>query len=206
MLGFAASEARAGLVITLGNATVASGGTATIDISVFSTTGTDFLSSFNLGLLITPVGTPAGLLQFSSTQPDFSGNPDYVFYQQSGLGAAFWGPPYMTNYTADSITGGDVPTSNAVLISATGTGPFSLLAQVQFDPLIGDNGDTFQVSLITDPNFTSFSDPNGGELPYISIPGSVMIGSAVPEPSSMTLAALSSLGGLLLFWRRRRQG
>ena len=89
MLGFVTSDARASLVIALGDATVASGGIATIDIGITSTTGMDTLSAFNLELMLTPVGSPSGTLSFSETQPDFSGNANYVFYGQSALAQHF---------------------------------------------------------------------------------------------------------------------
>ena len=205
MLGFAASEARASLVITLGDATVASGGTATIGIGITSNSA-DTLSGFNFELLITPVGSPppTGLLSFADSQPNTVGNPNYVFFGQSGIGSNVF-PPSTTNYADDTITGGDFAGAAAVVIPPGAGGPFSFLADVQFQPVFGMNGDTFQVSLVIDPNQTFFDDANGNALGFSSNVGQVMI-ATVPEPSSLTLAALSSLGGLVYFWRRRRQG
>ena len=94
---------------------------------------------------------------------------------------------------------------NPVTIPMAAGGHFSFLAEVQFQPFSGMVGDTWNVKLVNDPNQTFFDDASGNPLGYLSNVGQVMIGS-VPEPSSMTLMALSSLGGLLFCWRRRRQG
>ena len=94
---------------------------------------------------------------------------------------------------------------NAVTIPMTSGGPFSFLAEVQFQPFNGMVGDTWQVNLVNDPDLTYFNDAGGTALGYSANVGQVMIG-AVPEPSSMTLAALSSLGRSCLLRRRRSQG
>ncbi len=79
-----------------------------------------------------------------------------------------------------------------------------LLAQVQFSvPMGAMLGDTFQISLVSDPNFTYFEDLNGNNLNYSASGGLVTV-TAVPEPSSLTLMAISALSGLLWYRGRRR--
>ena len=209
LLGLTATRARADLAISLSNVSLAPGGTGTMDINVTSNSS-DTLSAFNLELLITPVGTPTSLLQFTSSQPDFSGNPSYVFANESLLGPAFWStPPTTTNYPNDTIFGGDFAYSNGAFSYVTITGT-SLLATVQFQaPLGATLGDQFQISLVNDPSFTYFDDQNGNALNYSvgSTGGTVTITSVVPEPSSLTVVALSGLSGLLwCCWRGRKHG
>jgi len=69
------------------------------------------------------------------------------------------------------------------------------LARVQFYVPQGTQLNKFQVSLVNGPN-TYFEDQNGNPLPYT--PG-------VPEPSSLTVVALSGFGGLLWWYRRGRK-
>ncbi len=207
LLGLTATRARADLNIALDNVTVAPGGTGTMDITVTSNSS-DTLSAFNLELLIAPSNGATSLLQFTSNQPDFTGNPNYVFVGESALGPAFWStPPTTTNYLYDTISGGDSANGVPSYVTITGT---SLLATVQFQAAPGATlGDQFQISLVKDPNFTYFDDQNGTALNYSvgSTGGTVTITSVVPEPSSLTVVALSGLSGLLwCCWRGRKQG
>jgi hypothetical protein len=119
-----------------------------------------------------------------------------VFYGQSSLGALFWGPPFQTNYANDTITGGDMAATNGVVIPSTPGGPLSLLASVQFVIPAGAQLNQFQVSLVNDPHFTYFLDPNGNPLPLAP--------TGVPEPSSLAVVALSVLSGLVWSCARRR--
>ena len=206
LLGLTATPARADLAISLSNTTVAPGGTGTMDITVTSNSS-DTLSAFGLELLITPVGTPTSLLQFTSSQPDFSGNPNYVFVGESALGPAFWSTP--PAYPNDTIFGGDINSSGQGYVTITGT---PLLATVQFQAPPGATpGDMFQISLGNDRNFTYFQyDQNPLDLlKYTSTPGTVTIGTsvAVPEPSTLPIVVLCGLSGLLwCYWRGRTHG
>ncbi len=212
LLGLTATRARAGLDISLSNVSLAPGGIGTMDITVTSNSG-DLLSGFGLGLLITPVGHPTSLLQFTTAQLDPYGNPNYVFAGESlgsDLGVPFWGLPSSTSYTYDTISGGDLADPSVgpgyVVIPSTST----LLAEVQFQAPQGATlGDQFQISLVNNPNFTYFDDQYGNpSLTIDSITGgTVTITSVVPEPSSLTLLALSGLSGLLwCCWRGRKHG
>jgi hypothetical protein len=186
-----------------------------MDITVTSNSS-DTLSAFDLELLITPVGHPTSLLQFTTAQLDPYGNPNYVFAGQSlnsDLLLPFWGLPYSTSFPNDTISGGDSNDGSGlgyVTIPPNAGGAYSYLATVQFQaPLGAPLGDKFQISLVNDPSFTYFDDQNGNALNYSvgSTGGTVTIASVVPEPSSLTLLALSGLTGLLwCCWRGRKQG
>jgi len=215
LLGLTATRARAGPAVALSDVTLAPGSTGTMDITVTSSSS-DTLSAFGLELQIVPVGTPVSVLQFTTAQPDPYGNANYVFYNESlnaDLMIPLWTVPLSPPSPFVTLRGGDSDdgsgsTPGYVTIPATGGGPNSFLATVQFQAPPGANrGDEFQMSLVSDPAHTYFDDQNGDPLTYTSTGGLVTIGSAVPEPPSLTMMALGCLSGLLWFcWRGRTHG
>jgi len=213
LLGLTATRARAGAIITLDDVTVAPGGMGTMDITITSNSG-DTLSLFSLALQITQMPGTTSYLEFTGgVDPPYS-NSNYVFSNQSfnlDFGQPFWGPPFTTVYTYDSISGGDSadPAVGPGYVTITGT---LLLATVQFQALGTNPGDQFQISLVP-PTYdlsnvsTQFDDQTGALFNYTSTGGTVTIASAIPEPSSWTLLALSGLSGLLwCCWRGRKHG
>ncbi len=203
-LGVTATSARADLTINLSPITLGAGNTATMDIS--ATSNSDFtLSQFGLEVQITPVGSPDTQLQFASPQPDpgfIYINPIYVFAGQSfgaTNGLPFWGLP-APGFAPVNIVGGDAVSSILDMppgyVSISG-GTVAYLATVQFYVPDGTQLDQFQVSLVNGIN-TFFDDQNGNPLTYTT---------GVPEPSSLTVVALSGLSGLLwCYWRDRKRG
>ena len=219
LLGLTATRARADLNIALGNDyNLAPGGIGTIDITVTSSNNTDTLAAFSLELQITQV-SGASVLQFTTSQPDPYGNSSYVFYNESFDAAnslPFWNlsSPPSPFLTILSDQDSDSSTQGYVSIPNTPGGSHTYLATVQFQAPQGANqGDTFLISLVppnydvNNSNFTYFAyDQNYDLLNYTSTGGTVMI-SSVPEPSSLTVVALSGLSGLLwCCWRGRKQG
>jgi len=209
LLGLTAARARADLAISLDNVTVAPGGTGTMDIFVTSNNN-DPLSLFSLTLQITQMPGTTSFLTFTGGVDPYN-NPNYVFSGESfnvNNGIPFWGLPFPTIYTNDSISGGDAanPLGAFVTIPSTAGGPNSLLATVQFQALGTNPGDQFLISVVSAT--TEFDDQNGNPLTINSITGgTVTITSVVPEPSSLTVVALSGLSGLLwCCWRGRKQG
>ncbi len=213
VIGSATARVHADLTISLSDVTVAPGSMGTMDFTV-SSNNSDTLSAFSLELLITPVGTPSSLLQFTSSQSDPYGNANYVFNSGSfgsDNGVPFWSGPQETYYPSDTITGGDM--SDAFLGYVTlptppdSSGALSYLASVQFlAPEGAMQGDQFQVSLVSDPNFTYFDDQFGNPLMYSSaMAGGLVTVSSVPEPSSLALLAIPGACGGLLWCRRGRR-
>ena len=204
LLGVTATSAYADLSITLSNETIGPDAIGTMNIYASSNAG-DQLNYFNLELLITTIGSPTSLLEFTTSQADFSTNPDYVFYNNSSNDGAFWRPPYTTNTLNDTISGGDTDSADSgngyVTLPTTNV----LIAQVQFQAAPGATpGNQFQVSLVSDPSFTTFQDPNSNAFNYtVNADGGVVTIGAVPEPASSTMWAISILCGLL--WHRRHR-
>jgi hypothetical protein len=199
------AAARADFIITGGDATVAAGGTGTVDFTITSTNPTvDNLAAFSLELLITPTAGTS-FLQFTTSQPDFSTDSSYLFVGNSGAGAGFWGTPLSTNTANDTIAGGDFTADGSgVLI-----GQSYLLARVQFqaDPH-ASNGDTFHIGLVADPNQTYFLDAGGNSVAYTSNDATVTVENAggpqaAPAPPSLVLLGIGGVAGLV-FRRRGR--
>ncbi len=212
-LGLTATGVRADLTITLSDVALTAGTTGTMDITVTSNHGYT-LSDFNLELVITPASSG---LYFSPgadqpTAPFSSSNTTpfpYVFAGGSSaadIPLAFWSDPSSTfPYDGSTITGGDSSDSSRGYVFVRG-GTTKYLAAVQVYAPLKALG-TFQISLVPDPGYTYFQDKNGNALNYCSTPGTVTVAAAVPEPSSMTVVALSGFSGLLwCYWRGRKRG
>ncbi len=213
LLGLTATRARADLAISLSNVSLAPGGTGTMDINVTSTSG-DTLSAFGLELQITSPGIPTAFLQFSplADQPDpySNSNPPYPYVFSGASFKSDYVLPFWFQVTSPfvlppDISGGDASDSNQGYVSIP-SGSSAYLATVQFFDPGGTPGDQFQISLVSGVN-TYFDDLNGNPLNYTSTGGTVTITSVVPEPSSLTVVALSGLSGLLwCCWRGRKHG
>jgi hypothetical protein len=205
----AAAPGRAGFIINGASTGVAPGGTATVDFTITSDSSSgDLLNLFNIELQIS-VNSGTSFLQFAGSQADFSassGAAPYVFLGNSGSGAAFWGAPNSVNTANDTIAGGDF-TGDASDVLLTSSSPPLLLAQIQVqaDPHAAP-GDSFQISLVTDPLQTYFLDSDG-EVPYASTAATVVVEQVnlAPEPPSLLLLGTAVASGLLAYWGRRRK-
>jgi len=232
LAGFAV-PARAGLIISIGNASVAQGGTGTVDVLLTSTasSGTpDLINNYGFQLQITNNGVDNTQLAFSANQ-DFgysnnsSLNPAYLF-----LGDSFAaqppptpvGSPGQTVYPNDTFIGADSTFSdNPVSLSSGNT---YLLASLTVTTVTGASpviGDAFTISLVptsgtgslsanTNIYFVNFDFNSGTELSatsFTSTSGTVnIVGVVVPEPASIIsgLAALLILAGVHGVRRVRR--
>ncbi len=206
-LGLAAAQARAGLIVDIGSTTI-TGTTGSVDVTISSNlTGGDPLQVFNLQFFVAPAPGTTSQLAFLSPQNDseFS-NPAYVFatdsfkidYNAANPGAPLsMGNLYTTNYTNDTFIGGDFTNSgNDVTVLPSG----ALLVTLDFTRATAvppSVGDTFLVTMGTDPNFNYFQDAAGDSIPFTSNTGVITIGAAaVPEPSSLALIFIA-LGGFV---------
>jgi PEP-CTERM motif-containing protein len=204
-LSVAPARATASLIVNIGSTTI-TGTTGSVNVTISSDQiSGDLLQVFNFQFFVAPAPGTTSQLAFLSPQHDseFS-NPAYVFANDSfkiDYNAAnpraplTMGNLYSTNYTNDTFIGGDFTNSgNDVTVLPSG----ALLVTLDFTRSTAappSNGDTFLVSLGTDPNFNYFQDSNGDSIPFQSNSGTIRIGSAVPEPSSLVLMFIA-LGGI----------
>ncbi len=213
-----AAPARAGFIITGSTTTIPAGGVGIVDFYITSDCATgNQLSSFQIQLQASQTFSPTndGLnLQFTANQPTVYDQATYVFAVSSffmDTNTPFWGNPFSTVTANDTIVGGDSNDSaQGYTTIAFGT-PY-LLAQVQVDP--SQALDVFSINLTPssgsfNTGTTYFDDPNGDGIGFTSIPGTVETegpqGSATPEPSSLLLAGIGMLSGLVYTWRSRKQ-
>jgi hypothetical protein len=223
-LAWFAVPARADLIISIGNTSVAQGGTGTMDVFLTSTAGSqapDLINNYAFQLQITNNALDNTQLAFSVNQ-DFgyisnaSLNPAYLF-----LGDSFdsqpppspVGSPGQTVYPNDTFTGTDSTFSgNPVSLSSGNTyllASLTITTLTNASPMIGD---AFTISLVPtsgtgslfdNPNtfFDNFDFNSGAELsatPFTSSAGTVsIVAAAVPEPASnvSVVTALLILAG-----------
>lgn len=209
-------DVNADLFVDVQDATLTSGGFGSIDVLVSSMGGIDTFSQFNYQFKITPINiVNGGNVEFQSSFQSLDTNrqsnseqfvTDYIF---AGFTVAenFFSVP---NSNRELLDGSDERTVGSINVS----GPKKyLLARLELQHITISpelSGGTFRVSLIESPDLSYFEDLNpGGGQPQPRIhassyseagSGIVTIISAVPEPSSLSLVALS----LCLVWRRRR--
>lgn len=208
----------AGLVVSIADTTVQAGASGAVDVHL-SSSGTDLLQSFEVEFQITPVGATSTTLQFAPTgnQPDPTASGNYVF---SGDSAGFVPAvdPLGTTVPYDTFVGSDFTASFADI--AVGTSPV-LLARLQIADLLPIGGvapgDHFQIALapgsgdssglLSGTSNTGFLDAAFDPIEFTSHAGTITVGpaSSAPEPSSVTMLALSLICVALcrrLRWRR----
>jgi hypothetical protein len=234
LVGFAVPARAGDLIISIGNASVAQGGTGTVDVLLTSTASSqaaDLINNYAFQLQITNNGA-------DNTQLAFSGNQDFGYISNTTLNPAYLflgnsfaaqppptpvGSPGQTVYPNDTFTGTDSTFSgNPVSLSSGNT---YLLASLTVTTLTGASpviGDAFTISLVptsgtgslspnTNTYFDNFDFNNSGtELsatPFTSTSGTVnIVSAAVPEPASIIsgLTALLILAGVHAVQRDRQ--
>lgn len=219
---FAASVLRprdvnADLFVDVQDATLTSGGYGSIDVLVSSTGGVDTFSLFSYKFEITAIDViNGGLVEFQSSFQSLDTNRQSNSEQDQG-NYLFADSTSIENFSATreddnrlQLIGGDERRAG----NRDVTGPTKyLLARLELQHITLSpelSGGTFRVSLIESPALSYFENLNPGDgqpQPRIHAnsylqagSGIVTIISAVPEPSSLSLVALS----LCLVWRRRR--
>jgi hypothetical protein len=232
LAGFAV-PARAGLIVSIGNASVAQGGTGTVDVLLTSTAGSqspDLINNYGFQLQITNNGA-------DNTQLAFSANQDFGYISNTGLNPAYLflgdsfaaqppassvGSPGQTVYPNDTFTGADSTFSGNPVSLSSGT--TYLLASLTVTTATGATpviGDAFTIGLVptsgtgslsanTNTYFDNFDFNSGSELsatPFTSTSGAVnIVAATVPEPASIIsgLTALLILAGVHGVRRVRR--
>lgn len=190
-LGFG-NAARADFLVTVPGATIAPGGTVTLDVTIRSTaTPVDRLDGFGFSFQVTTSGPTR--LAFTSTQPDPFTSPNYVLFGVSDdqANSLPLGTVLTTVTPNDTYVGGDQTPLGVGPVPVSGV---ELLAHLRLTAATAAPprpGDTFTISLVADPSFTFFTN-DGADVAFNSIAGRVTV-AGVPEPGSIaTLLA----GGL----------
>ena len=193
------ASARAGLIVTMGDAFIQAGGNSYVDLHVASSSGTLPLANYIFELEITGPGGPG--LEFSVPQLDSHlmesdyvfDNDSFAFNSSSGTSAA---SPY-------SYVGIDLTDSGLDVQLATSPrllGRVDLSGLNVLDSMIGQS---FAITFRADQSM--FFDAGFSQLafdPSSKFVGTVMVTQAVPEPSSLLLcAAAIGFAGVL---RRRK--
>lgn len=211
ILGLASTCARADYVFTVPTPT---SGPDTLDFTI-SSSDLATLSAFGLSLSIStvPPSADAYFTPDTSQPTPYSGGDGlpYVFQGQSFgdyLTLPFWSTGGATYPT--SISGGDseyTTTNGFGYVTVTST---SFLASVEYQVLAGTPSSTpVQITLSSSSSY--FDDLNGSPLNFTASMSDGVVNinisaSAVPEPSSLAMAAFPCLGGLLGYSRLRRRG
>lgn len=217
LTAFTSLPVDAGIIVSVQPAFIVAGGFGYVDVRI-SSNNNDALTSFGYKFQITPItGLNPGDLTFrpdwNSLDPLNTANqsnseqnaPDYVLGIDTNpavFSASLLSPTL--------LIGGDSASSGADTTLFPGD---YLLARLELQHITPNAvlavGSTFQVSLITDPDFTFFYDNTGllampDPIPfsYTSTPGTITITAAVPEPASFLF--LTAVGGSWIFARSRR--
>lgn len=191
------SIAQADLIIEVQDASIQAGGEGFVDVLI--TSNADVLvSGFDLSFEITPTSGNHGTLAFKGA-PDTSyvndptyllGNTGFLTLRPLGL----------------SITGSDIDTANHSLLN----GISRLMARLNLvhDLPPGGSaalaaGDTFTISALA--STTVYDDNVSSITPLTASPGTITVGSAVPEPATWTTGLLLVLGGIWHWHNSRRR-
>lgn len=210
------------VIVEVGPASIAAGGTGFVDVWISSNTGTDSLYSAAYEFKIMG-STTNGSLEFRSPQlGSEQADSDYVFFPDTDA-ANFFAAPDAVDPTG--LLGGDsIAASGPASITLTSTK--QLLARLELVHSSGSPvnaiGDTFTISLINtnplpplDPSYDPLADSSlflDDNLTALSIAplsfsgfGTITVTSAaVPEPGTFAALGLAAFTGGVRHLRRRR--
>ncbi len=200
-----AASSRAGLIISFGGpvSVQAGGGTASIDVFVSSTDGSDVLDIFGGEFELFPIGAAvAGGLQFGVQSEGQLIDPAYI-HAGNSLGTPIGNVSGANN---EIYIGGD-GTLNGLGTTVPTSPNQALLFRLNVQTTNAAAGDVYEIGLINSAN-TLFLDPNFSPLTVDGLSFSNrevfnITPAAVPEPSSMILMLAGAAIGAWEVRRRR---
>lgn len=202
-----ASVGNAALIISYQGSSITAGGFGFVDVWIDSNAALatpDNLDLFSGHFLIEPIGaaTPGGL-RFVDPQTDSQlASVDYVLDGDSFGQAGFvpLGTVSTFNNPNDTYIGGDSTLSFLGVDLDASLGSF-LLFRLDLDATQAVVGDQYTISLINGP-FTDFFDSGFGPVSLDAVSFASHTITAVPEPGSLGILAVSGLAGI---WLRSRK-
>lgn len=200
--GFA-FPAQADLIVNIGSTTLTPGGSGTVDVTI---SGVDQLQSFNLNFTSTSLWS--GLVSFTPPAgPElFTDSANYVFKDDSAVWknlSSFFGAPD-GNPVGSAINGGD-STYGGDNVSPLGRTLVATLYLTASPSAMA--GQVAEITLDSSSSFTYLDgESNPVDYVYTSSGGTVTIGAAVPEPSSIGLFfGILGVGSVVTRYRARRR-
>ncbi len=190
-----ATWARADLIVAAQTVTANAGSSNNTLEMVLQNTG---VASVNIAGFSFGVSTAGTDITFTSADVNTVTLP-YIF-----AGHSLFGPTISTS-TGHSLTASDVDSNP----SGTDVGPASAvgLGRLLFDVAPGATPGAHTVTITPFPT-TSLTDSNGNNVPITTMVDGVIIVTAgpqlVPEPASLSSAAVALVAGAWIFVRRRR--
>jgi len=207
-VGFCFAETASGaLVVSIQDAQVTGGGTGFADVYLRSTDGTDMITevAYQFVLSGTGMGGSLGFVDLvdqmdASLVQSIAGPVPYVFFGNTDAMNYGYGMPDLLRTV---ISGGDA-TGSFTNFPIT-TSP-RLLARVVFKDITPTPGaSTGTYGLSVNLGFTDFKTAASISLPYtVDRLGSITVGTAVPEPSSIAFATSLLCGLALCRWRKSK--
>jgi hypothetical protein len=187
----------AGLLIEAPKLTATPGSSGSFDLLLVNTNPAGGASynvaadSFGLAL--------SGPLNVTFTNVTINTSATYI-YVTSGTTVPGGMPLSLDSFPNTQFTGSDFETASPLYRTVTPGESFGL-AHVSFAVSSTTPNGTERISLVS--SATSLSDNNGKTIGVSLAGGSLRVG-AVPEPATLTQAAIAALIGLGWFWSRRK--
>lgn len=193
------ANAKAGIIVEVGDASISAGGTGYVDVTAKSDSGSVSIDGYSVVIGVSSA-TVNGSISFDDPQTDISSESNFLF---SGVASG----DYLTNVDFDSVDRKVTYLDYVTIPVSMDTTP-KLIARVSFTHIAinTSEGGTFTLTVDTvNSSFSDDSDPFNSVVHSIGIPrnGQITVTASVPEPSSFIV--LLTLGTAIGLRRGRRQ-
>jgi PEP-CTERM motif len=194
-----------GLVVQAPNINALPGTSGTFDVLLINNgaMGQDIAGD---SLVIQLSGSAGNTIQFTNATINTVSAP-YIFAQSLD---ANLGVPLFTNTLPDVVLmasdTGDPVSGYPGFTTVNPTQMFGL-ANVSYTVSSSATlGTSDAITFVLANNATMLSDPSTAGVAFTAQNGSIHVGTAIPEPSTLTLGAIAALFGMGACWLRRREG